>query len=229
MRRIGVLVTLALIAGGATFAQSESEPARFEVSVEKGMPSVLSGPELDSIDNWVFRFGWAPTKDFQLTASYTKWEGELSKDGVFNESFAIEYNQQFEQADQRVFREAELDQRDFETEMFEFGLTKFIPLGSKHWESFIGIAIGLSYSTTDVTWTGAELRTGGPAVPVPSLHVEESNAFMTSVRGGVRWIPVRWFAVEVNAKLVPIASMFEENLNSLEVNGALVFRFGKFE
>jgi hypothetical protein len=229
MKRIAVLATLVFLAAGAVYAQSESDPARFEVSVEKGLPSVLSGPELDEISNWVARFGWSPTKDFQLTASYTKWEALIAKDDILNEKFANQYNEQFAQAEQRVFRDAVLDQRDVEILMYEVGLTKFISLGSKRWESFIGIGIGISNSTADVTWTGAELRTGEPAVPVPSLHVEDNNAFMTAVRGGIRWIPVHWFAGEVNAKIVPIASIFDENINTLEVNAALVFRFGRFE
>jgi len=231
MRRIAVLVTLVFLAAGAAVAQSSDEavPHRFEVSVEKGSASVLNGPKLKDVSNWVGRFSWAPTRDFLLTASYTKWEGLLSSNDVLNENFANIYNEQFEQAEQRVFRDAVLDQRDFEMEMYEFGLIKVIPLGSKHWESFIGIQVGISNATADVTWTGAEMRTGGPAVPVPSLHVEDNNSFMTSVRGGLRWIPIHWFAAEVNAKIVPIASIFDEDLNTLEVNAALSFRFGQFK
>ena len=229
MKRIVVLATLVFLAAGAALAQSESDPARFEVSVEKGLPSVLSGPELQDITNWVVRFGWSPTRNFQLTGSYTKWEAQIAKDGILNEKFANEYNQQFDQANQRVFREAVLDQRDLEIEMYEFGLTKFISLGSKHWDSFIGIGIGISNATADVTWTGAEMRTGGPAVPTPALHVEDNNSFMTAVRGGIRFVPVHWFAAEINAKIVPISTIFDENFNTLEVNGALVFRLGRFK
>jgi hypothetical protein len=142
---------------------------------------VLNGPELDSIDNWAVNFAWAPSKDFQLMATYTHWEADIAKDDVLNENFATEYNSQFEAADQRIFRDAVLDQRDLEIDWYEVGLVKTIPLGSKHWEAFIGIGIGITNSVADVTWTGAEMRTGGPAVPVPSLHIEDNNAFFTSV------------------------------------------------
>ena len=236
MRRIAVLLTLVVFAAGAAFAQSEVEPRRFEASVEAGLPSVLNGPEMEEMDNFVVNFAWAPTKDFRLMVSYTKWEGLIDKDDILNENFATEYNQQFPQAEQRVFRDAVLDQRDIEIEWYEFGLIKPIPLGSKHWDSFIGLGIGITNSVADVTWTGAEMRSDAdgdgqpdPAVPVPSLHVEDDSAFFTSVRGGIRWLPLNWIAVQATAKLVPIASIFDENINTLEVNAGLVFRFGKFQ
>jgi hypothetical protein len=227
MRRIAVLFTLVLFAVGAAVAQTEVEPRRFELSVEKGLPSVLNGPQLDEISNWAISFAWAPTKDFQLHATYTKWDAQIAKDDVLTQDFATLYNEQFPQAEQRVFRDAVLDKRDLEMEWWEVGLIKSIPLGSKHWEGHIGIGVGITNSTADVTWTGAEMKTGGPAVPVPSLHIEDNNSFFTSVRGGVRFLPISWFAIQASAKLVPIASIFDENINTLEVNGGLVFRLGK--
>ena len=229
MRRIAVLITLTLFAAGAALAQTEVEPRRFEIGVEKGLASVLNGPQLDGIDNWAVNFAWAPSKDFQLMGTYTHWEADLDKDDILAENFSVEYNQQFSQSEQRVFRDAVLDQRDLEIDWYEVGLVKSIPLGSKHWEAFIGIGIGITNAVADVTWTGAEMRTGGPAVPVPSLHVEDNSAFFTSVRGGVRWVPIPWIGVGVTAKMVPIASIFDENINTLEVNGNLTFRFGKFK
>jgi len=227
MRRIAVLFTLVLFAVGAAVAQTEVEPRRFELSVEKGLPSVLNGPQLDEISNLAISFAWAPTKDFQLHATYTKWDALIAKDDVLTQDFATLYNEQFPQAEQRVFRDAVLDKRDLEMEWWEVGLIKSIPLGSKHWEGHIGIAVGITNSTADVTWTGAEMKTGGPAVPVPSLHIEDNNSFFTSVRGGVRFLPISWFAIQASAKLVPIASIFDENINTLEVNAGLVFRLGK--
>lgn len=228
MRRIPALVTIVFLAAGAAFAQSEGDVYRFEVSVEKGKASVLSGPDIKAISNGTARFGFSPTRNYQLTLSYTKWTGDIASDDILGEKFAIQYNKQFPQAQQRVFRDAVLDKRDIEIIMYEFGLVKTIPL-SKHWDSFIGIQIGFSDATADVNWKGAELRTGGPAVPVPSFHSEDDQSFMTSVRGGIRWVPVGWFGVQGSVKIAPIGTIFEENLNSLEVNVGLVFRFGKMK
>jgi hypothetical protein len=229
MKRIAVLVTIVFLAAGAAFAQTEKDIYRFEVGVEKGLPSVLSGPDLKDISNGSVYFAWAPVRSFQLMASYTKWEGKIAADDILGEKFATEFNEQFPQSDQIVFRDATLDQRDFEIEFYELGIVKTIPLGGKHWECFIGIDIGITNAVADVTWTGAETRLGEPADPVPSWHAEDDNSFMTGVRGGVRWIPVGWFGVHVAAKMVPIASIFDENINTLEVNGGLIFRFAKFK
>ena len=92
MKRVFALVTVLVLAVGASFAQSEAKEYRFEVSAEKGLPSVLSGPQIKDISNKVARVGFSPSHNFQLTLTYTKWDGLLARNDILNERFSEKIN-----------------------------------------------------------------------------------------------------------------------------------------
>ncbi len=117
-------------------------------------------------------------------------------------------------------------------------MVKAIPLGdSKHFETYIGIAAGLQSATGQFQWTGATKRilqgpNAGQSVPVdavlPTDYSEESGTFFIAVRGGVNWIPIKWLVLQCDLRIVPIDSVYEQSLNTLELNFGVGFRFGKF-
>ena len=223
MKRLTLFLIATFLATGSLLAQ-QAHDFRFEISAETGLVSVLSGPDLESISNAVVRFGFAPSKHFLLTLTFTKLEGELATDDILNEQFQVTYND--ENSPDLKFRNAFLDDRTVDIKQYELGIVKEIPFGNKHWEGFVGVGVGLADSTADISWVGATEQNGDPASP--TLSVEENNEFLTSVRAGARYLPVPWFAVQLNVKIVPIATLFDEDINTLEVNGGVLFRFGKF-
>lgn len=224
MKRRLLLSIAGMLAASAVSAQTETKPLRFELSVESGLSSIISGPNIEDMSNFAGRFGFMPSENFQLTLLYEKLDGTLARnDDPLGGRFIAKYRRTVNS--RTSFREALLDKRDVEYEQIELGIVKTIPLGGKKWESYMGIGVGSQKSTADVTWSGAT-RQGQPVTP--ALSDSANNEFFTSVRGGVRYVPLRWIAVQVNLRLVPIGKVLGEDYNSIELNGGLVFRFGSF-
>ena len=108
--------------------------------------------------------------------------------------------------------------------LIQWGLRpKAIPFNDKRWESYVGIGLGVQNAHTEVSWTGATEQNGLKAHP--TLTQDDKNAFLTSVRGGLRYMPVSWVGVQLNLKVIPIAKIFNEDVNYLELNAGVFFHF----
>lgn len=226
MKRVVVIAIVALLVSGAAWAQTESKPLRFEVSAEKGLFSILSGPDISDTSNFAARFGYMPNPGFHLTLRYERVEGTLARDDdALGNDFIVKFRDTVNSGTN--FQNAILDKRDIELKQLELGIVKTIPLSGKKWETYIGIGIGTSDTTADISWTGA-VRSDNGQPTHPSLKVKSDKEFFTSVRGGVRYMPLRWVGAQLDVRLVPIGKMIDADFNSLEVNGGVVFRFGAF-
>jgi hypothetical protein len=249
MRKVIILVLFALLAAGAVRAD---EKMRFEVNVEIGAPSILSGPgmkgypdELWGIKSYSLRLGWAPSKEFQLNAGYSHWEGILQASDPMGQQFANDFNKTRPSNSQvtwskttcpggvpncsdadKITTKATLDQRDMTFKQMEVGIVRTIALTEKHWEAFVGMSIGLQTSEGTFTWQNYTPPGNDPTV-VPLVNAKRTDEFLLSVRGGGRYLFVDWFGLEGNLRWVPIAQMFNNNYNALELNFGAVFKFGK--
>lgn len=222
MKTLATLCVIAVFAAGHAAAQ-EAKTMRFELSAETGKPGVLSGPEVKDASNAVFRFGYFPTREFQLTLTYTKWDGIITSDDSLANDWAQDFNREQPPNQQVDFTDAILDDRDVQLEQLEIGIVKTIPAG-KHWEGFVGLGLGTQNAKASVSWRG-------PAIPPGTntdFDTEVTNEFLTSVRGGMRFVIVDWLALQANLKWVPIGKIFGKNYNGVELNGGIAFRFGRF-
>ena len=194
---------------------------------------------MKDFSNGTVRFGWAPSKEFQLTLMFAKWEGELSPDDSMGQDFAKDINADRPPNSQINFRNAILDQNDVEFRQIELGVTRSIEITPKHWEAYVGLGAGLQNSKANFTWVGpctaANTPPGCYSPPtndpdtVPVADVEVDDEFMISVRGGLRYSIVDWAGLHLNFRWIPIASMFDREYNGLELNLGVMFRFGKFK
>lgn len=237
MKRFAVVVMITLAAFvGAAFAADEEGPMRFEFAAGTGWPTVLSGPDIQDQTNIVGRIGFYPSKHFMLTLTYDAWDAAIAEDDILNSVFAEEYRNSVHS--NVNFNDALLDDATIDLTQWELGLVKTIALGeNKRFETYIGLGMGLQDATAEIQWKGATKRilqgpNAGQIVPydaeLPPEMSEESNVFFVSVRGGMHWMPVRWFGLELDLRLVPIDSVFDQSLNTLELNAGVLFRFGKF-
>lgn len=236
MKIFSTLVLITLLSAGVVLAE---ERHRFELSGESGRASVLSGPGVKDFKNTDFRFGFAPNKEFQLTATYSSWDGQISTGDSLGQDFARDINKERPSNSQIIFRNTNLDENTIEFRQIEIGVVRSIEIDPKHWEGFVGLGIGVQDSTAKFTWRGPCRPPGqGPTracyIPPandpnarPKVNRTDKNEFLTTVRGGVRYSFIDWFGLQVNFKWVPIAKMFGRNYNGLELNAGLMFRFGK--
>lgn len=241
MKTFAILCAAAFLSLGSVLAETQN---RFEVSAESGFPSIISGPDVKDISNAVGRFGFATNKEFQLTLTYAEWDGVLARDDSLGIDFSKEVNKERASDSQINFRDSRLDDRDISFRQIEFGVVKSIPIAGKHWESYIGLGLGVQRTEGTFSWRRCRqfqpppnerfCADGGFIPPVndpevkPEIEETKNNEFLTTVRGGVRYAFVDWFALQANLRWIPIAKMLDRNYNGLEVNGGIVFRFGKF-
>jgi hypothetical protein len=153
-----------------------------------------------------------------IQATYVRMSGEFTKDNVLNQRFSEIYNREHHALN---FRNAVFDSRDVDIDQYMLGLAKFIPIG-KRWETFVGVSVGVSSATTDVTWAGVIDQAGAPAKA--SLSRKDDNAFLTNVRGGIRFSVIRNFAVQASFDVTPIGSLFNEDNSYYSLNLGLVGR-----
>jgi len=231
MKRVTFSMAVMFLACGLALAQ-EAKPTRFEIYGGTGLPSVLSGPDLEGNSNIVLRFGFMPTENFMLTLTYDHWDGNIASDDVLNSYFAEVYRDTVNSATD--FNDALLTDSTMELDQLEVSLVKAIPLGeNKKWELFIGVGLGMQNATADVSWTGATKRLpDGSEVPadpeLPDEALQDDGVVFFAVRGGASWLPLPWLALQTDLRLLPVNETFEESLNTLEVNFGVAFRFGKF-
>jgi len=233
MKRVTFSVAVMFLACGIALAQ-EAKPTRFEIYGGMGLPSVLSGPDLEDNSNYVFRFGFLPTEDFMLTLTYDHWDGDIASDDVLNSYFSNLYR---DEVDNSVnFNKALLTGSTIELDQLELSIVKTIPLGeSKKWELFVGVGLGLQNATAAISWTGATVQ--DPNDPqnlievdpiVPDEYLEDNDVVFFAVRGGASYVPLPWLALQADLRLLPVDEVFDQSLNTLELNFGLAFRFGKF-
>jgi hypothetical protein len=249
MKKVVILVLLALLAAGAVLAD---EKMRFEVNAEIGAPSILSGPamkgypgEIWGIKSYSLRLGWAPTKEFQLNFGYSNWKGILQSTDPLGQQFQTDFNRERPSNSQvkwsktvcpggaancsdadKITTKASLYDRDMQFEQYEFGLVRSIALSEKHWEAFVGMSVGLQTSKGYFTWQNYTPPPNDPTVK-PVWDIKTTQEFMLTVRGGVRYMFFDSFGLEGNIRWIPIAQMFDTNYNGLELNFGAMYKFGK--
>jgi hypothetical protein len=233
-----MMVSLSLLGtGAARAAASDTKQPRFELTVQSGLESTLSGPDIDITSNIVGRFGFYPSSHFLITVTYEKWKSDVGSNSILGENFAQVYHDKIHS--NLIFRDATLQNSTLDAEQWELGVQKVIPLGdNKHWQAYVLLGVGMQSNDAVIEYTGVTKRiTTGPntgqIVPLPPLTLDselttEQGVFFVSVAGGARWLPAQWIALEVEFRIVPIDEVFNQALNTMELNFGVVFRFGKF-
>lgn len=242
MKKLAILALFTVLTAGLALAETGN---RFEISAESGLASFLSGPEVKQFNNSEFRFGFYPSKEFEVTLTSIQWEGELGR----RDSLAVDFSKDFNKGIrppveggehdcsprppcyQIGFKNAKLgsgkNQRNIRLRQLELGVVKTIPLGVKHWEAFVGVGLGTQRSRAQFEWVGYEPTINNPNL-VPKVKKIEKDEFLVAVRGGTRYMPLPWLGLQLNFRWIPIAKIFGRDYNGLELNGGLIFRFGKF-